>query len=384
MDESLKMEVPNWLDGVFDKLKTKVKQEAERLNDIIPYIPKDGKYRDIDTREGIYMWTNGFWAGILWHLFYETGDCIYADTARKIETRLDGALHGFEGLYHDVGFMFSLSAVADYRITENRQSKIRGLHAATILAGRYNPTGEYIRAWNQPSWTKEDVSGWVIIDSMMNLPLLYWAGLETGDSRFGDIAVRHANTILRYGLREDGSTNHIIVLNPKTGEFVDNPRGQGFASGSSWSRGQAWALYGFALSYRYTGEKKFLDASKRSAHYCIANLSLNDWLPVVDFRSPEHFAKFDSTAGMAIAAGLLELAEYVDEYEKELYDKSAVKILKACESKFCNWNPEEDGIVTGGTVLYHSKENANVPIIYGDYFFAEAVMRLRGKHILLW
>lgn len=380
----MKIEDTNWLDCIFHKLKTKVKQEAVRLDDTIPYIPKDGKYRDIDTGEGIYMWTNGFWAGILWHLFYATGDCIYADTARKIETRLDKALNGFEGLYHDVGFMFSLSAVADYRITENRQSRIRGLHAATILAGRYNPTGEYIRAWNQPSWTKEDVSGWVIIDSMMNLPLLYWAGLETGDSRFKDIAVRHANTILRYGLREDGSTNHIIVLNPKTGDFIDNPRGQGYASGSSWSRGQAWALYGFALSYRYTGEEKFLNASKRSAHYCIANLSLNDWLSVVDFRSPEHFAKYDSTAGMAITAGLLELTEHVDEYEKELYYKTAIKTLQTCESKFCNWNLEEDGIVTGGTVLYHSKENANVPIIYGDYFFAEAIMRLKGKHSLLW
>ena len=106
--------------------------------------------------------------------------------------------------------------------------------------------------------------------------------------------------------------------------FICGPTvfGQGFASGSSWSRGQAWALYGFALSYRYTGEKKFLDASKRSAHYCIANLSLNDWLPVVDFRSPEHFAKFDSTAGMAIVAGLLELAEHVNEYEKELTGQS--------------------------------------------------------------
>ena len=204
MDQFLKMEASDWLGQVFDQLKTKVKQEVVRLDDIIPYIPKDGKYRDIDTGEGIYMWTNGFWAGILWHLFYLTGDRTYADTARKIETRLDEALNGFEGLHHDVGFMFSLSAVADYRVTENRQSKIRGLHAATILAGRYNPTGEYIRAWNQPSWTKEDVSGWVIIDSMMNLPLLYWASLETGDTRFGDMAVRHANTILRYGLREDG------------------------------------------------------------------------------------------------------------------------------------------------------------------------------------
>ncbi len=219
MDESLKMEDSNCLSCIFDKLKTKVKQEAVRLDHIIPYISKDGKYRDIDTGEGIYMWTNGFWAGICF---------------------------------------------------------------------------------------------WFILEQRPGMGII-------------------------------------------------------------------WICFKLSIY----GRKKFLDASKRSAHYCIANLSLNDWLPVVDFRSPEHFAKFDSTAGMAIAAGLLELAEQ-NEYEKELYNKTAVKILQACESKFCNWNFEEDGIVTGGTVLYHSKENANVPIIYGDYFLTEAVIRLRGKHILLW
>lgn len=373
-----------WVEDIFKKLDAKLRPQTLRLGNTIPYIAKKGNYKDLDTPEGIYMWTNGFWPGILWQMFHATKDSAYSNAAMSIENRLDKALEGFEGLYHDVGFMFSLSAVADYRLTGNPKSKLRGLHAATILAGRYNPTGQFIRAWNQPSWTKEDVSGWVIIDSMMNLPLLYWAGIETGDPRFSDIAQHHANKILHFGLREDGSSNHIIIFDPNTGEFLDNPRGQGYDSGSSWSRGQSWALYGFALSYRYTHDVRFLEASKRVAHYCIANLSLNDWLPAVDFRAPEHFAKYDSTAGMSIAAGLLELSEHVNEFEQGLYINSAIKILRACETKFCNWNIEEDGIVNGGTVLYHCKDNANVPIIYGDYFFVESIMRLKSKYTLLW
>lgn len=372
-----------WVKEIYQKVCVKIETELLRMGDTIPYIPYDGRYKDLDTPEGIYMWTNGFWTGILWQMFWATRKIEYSELAKRIETRMDDALNGFEGLYHDVGFMYLLSAVADYRITGNKKSKIRGLHAATILSGRYNPTGQYIRAWNQPSWTKENVAGWLIIDSMMNLPLLFWAGTETGDPRFADIASRHADTVMKHCLREDGSSNHIVALDPLTGAFVDNPRGQGYASGSSWSRGQAWALYGFSLAYKYTGKKDYLNAAKRSAHYCISNMALNNWIPVVDFRAPTIPEKYDSTAGAAMASGLLELAEYVDNYEKSLYRNAAIRILKACEEKYCNWNQDEDGILGGGTVLYHGTQN-NVSIIYGDYFFIESIMRLCGKHKLLW
>ena len=384
MGNSLNKADRQWLEGVFEKLQIKLGREVDRLGSMIPYISRNGVYGDLDTPEGIYMWTNGFWAGILWQMHYATEDAVYLAAAKRVEERLDAALYGFEGLYHDVGFMYSLSAVADYRLTGNPGSKIRGLHAATVLAGRYNPTGQYIRAWNQPSWTEEDVSGWLIIDSMMNMPLLYWAGEITGDPRFRDIAERHTDTVLKYGLRGDGSSNHVVVLNPVTGEYLDNPAGQGYASGSAWSRGQSWVLYGFSLAYRHTGKQQYLDAARRSAHYCIANMAVNDWLPAVDFRAPEHPEKYDSTAGMVIASALLELKEHVDVYEQQMYFESAIRILKTCEEAFCNWDAEKDGIVDGGTVLYHGSRDANVPIIYGDYFFVESVLRLLDRHVLLW
>ena len=130
-------------------------------------------------------------------------------------------------------------------------------------------------------------------------------------------------------IRPDGSSNHICCLDPMTGEMLDNPGGQGYESGSSWSRGQAWALYGFALSYRHTGDQKYLDAAKRVAHYFIANLVRSDFLPLCDFRQPSEPVYYDSTAGACAACGFLEIAEHVGELEKPLYVDAAMRVLKA-------------------------------------------------------
>ncbi len=224
------------------------------------------------------------------------------------------------------------------------------------------------------------------MDCMMNIPLLYWASRETKDPRFAQVALRHAKTAQQYVVREDGSCNHIVGFNSQTGEFVDNPGGQGYEKGSSWSRGQSWAVFGFALSYRHTGDVSFLNTAKQCAHYCISNMAVNDWLPVVDYRAPEEPLKYDSTAGMITACGLLELAEHVGEHEKRFYTEAAFKILRACDAKFSNWNPEEDSIVDGGTYFYHdpSGENTEVPIIYADYYLIEAVLRLKGKALFTW
>jgi unsaturated chondroitin disaccharide hydrolase len=295
-----------------------------------------------------------------------------------VEKRLDEALEGFGLLHPDVGFMWLHTAAASYRLTPHADPRRRALHAANILAGRYNPAGKFIRAWNG-----EDRAGWIIIDTLMNLPLLYWASKETGDPRYSQIAQSHADTALNMLSRDDGSCNHIAVLSAETGERFETPGGQGYAPGSSWSRGQSWAVYGFALSFRHSAQMKYLDAAKRTAHYVISNFALNNWLPLVDFRSPSQPLKYDSTAAMICACGLFEIAEHVSEYESTLYVDSALNILKACEKTFANWDSETDGVIGGGTAAYHG-EDTEVPIIYGDYFFTEAVLRLLGKHFLIW
>ena len=379
MSYTLSNENQQWVKASYEKLKKKMHAQCLRVGDKIPYIPRDGRYHDLDTTEKIFWWTNGFWAGLLWQMFNATGDACYRKAAEGVELRLDEALTGFVGLHHDVGFIWLHTAVANYRLTKNAESRVRGLHAANILAGRYNPVGKFIVAWN------ENREGWMIVDCMMNLPILYWAEKELGDPRFGYIAKNHADTCMKVTVRGDGSCNHISVLDPNTGECLENPGGQGYDSGSSWSRGHTWAIYGFALSYHHTGNPEYLETAKKIAHYFIANLAINDWLPLVDFRSPKEPVKYDSTAAMIASCGLLEIAKHVGEYEQPLYVESALRILRACDDAFCNWNPEFDSIVARGMGAYHSTGiDVDAPIIYGDYFLTEAILRLLGKDFLIW
>jgi unsaturated chondroitin disaccharide hydrolase len=382
MGDQLRETGKEWAEGVFEKLKVKLGAECARVGDRIPYIPRDGRYYDLatsDNSEGIFWWTNGFWPGLLWQMYHATGDDAYRKTAEAVEKRLDQALEGYEGLHHDVGFMWLHSAVADYRLTGNAESRRRGLHAANILAGRYNPLGKFIRAWNG------DRTGWIIIDCMMNVPLLYWAAQELGDPRFTAIAQSHADTAMNLLVRPDGSCHHIAGLDPVSGACLETPTGQGYAPGSSWSRGQAWGLYGFALSARHTSRREYLDTAKKIAHYVIANFAQNGWLPLVDFRAPAEPVKYDSTAAMISACGLLEIAGQVGEHEGGLYFGAALELLKAVEKAFADWDLERDGVIGRGTGSYHGgPKDTEVPIIYGDYFFTEAVLRLLGKDFLIW
>lgn len=366
---------------IFTKIVKKISAEVKRLGETIPYIPDEtGHYTDTDN---IYWWTNGFWAGILWQLYHATGDHSFRKAAEISEDRLDSVLDGFENVDHDAGFLWLHTAGANYRLTGNKRSERRLLHAATTLAGRYNPDLEIIRAWNEQWMKGYDSTGGAIIDTMMNLPLLYLATEITGDPRFKSIAMRHADTMLKYMLREDGSSNHQIVFDIHTGELIANPGGQGYESGSSWSRGQAWAVYGYALSYCHTKEKRYLDAAKRTASYFIANVSLTGYVPLADFRAPDEPVYFDTTAGAAAACGLLEIAEHVDQFEKEMYIEHAKKLINAISEKWCDYDTDTDGIVDGGSVSYH-EEKHHEKIIYGDYFFTEAVLRLLNKHFLIW
>lgn len=380
----LSAEDQEWLNVIYEKILVKMKAEVQRVGTLIPYIPNEGKYSDLGKPAGLYFWTNGFWPGILWQMYNATDDEVYRTAAEGVEARMEEILTGFEGLDHDIGFMFLPMSVANWRKTGNEHARRNGLHAANLLAGRFNPVGNYIRAWNDSPFFG-DVSGFMIIDCMMNLPLLYWAAEECKDPRFRHIAVAHAKTAQKYIVRPDGSCNHILIFDAQTGEFLTNPGGQGYGQNSSWSRGQGWAVYGFSLSYHHTGDESFLTTAKQCAHYCISNLAVNEWLPLSDYRTPAEPVKYDTTAGMLTAAGLLELADHVGEYEKKLYAQSAVNILKACEKKFCNWNPDEDSIVDGGTLCYHdSGAETHKPIIYGDYYFIEAILKLKGKSMFIW
>lgn len=372
-----------WAEKAWDKLEPKLHAECERTGSNLPFIPIQGHYRDCMMPNGLWWWTNGFWPGLLWQAYHVTGDDLYRTAAHGASCRLAETLTQPEKLEHDVGFMFQHSAVAQFRLTGDANARAAALQAADLLAGRMNEKGGFLRAWNKSPWM-EDSSGLMIIDCMMNLSLLFWASEETGDPRYREIAARHAETSLKYLLRPDGSCAHIASFDPQTGEFLRTLGGQGYGEGSSWSRGQGWAVYGFALAFRHTGRQEFLDAAKRSAHYCIAALSRTGWVSLRDFRAPTEPVKYDSGAGAVIACGLLELAEHLPELEQPLYRAAAVDILRACEERFADYDPNTDGVLGGGATMYHDERLANAAIIYNDYFYTEAVLRLLGKGFLIW
>lgn len=375
----------NWIEGLFQKMERKFEAECRRMGDKIPYRAEDGIYKTDYAKKDIYWWTNGFWPGILWKMYHVTGKDLYRLSAEQAEKTLDRALHGFIGLHHDTGFMWLHSAVADYRLTGSKEARVRGLTATSVLAGRYNPKGQYLRAWN-PECVEEgqDCTGWIIADSMMNIPLLYWASEELKDPRFYYIAKSHADTVRRTLVREDGSCGHIACLNPDTGELEEIQAGQGYSDTSSWSRGQLWILYGFALSYRYTKDPAYLDTAKRTAHYFISNIAMTGYIPLCDFRQPTEPVYWDASAGLCAACGLMEIAGFVDGEEKNLYRYHAEKIVKSIAETCCDYNPDMDSIVQQCKVDYHSTKAQHTDLIYADYFLAEAVLRLMGKDFLIW
>ncbi len=369
----------NW-EEIYDKLWIKLQAECRRNKGRIPYIVRNGAYNDM-LKENPSWWTNGFWAGLMWQMYHAGGDPVFLETARESEAVMDQILEEFMGLHHDVGFQFLLSSAANYRLTKDERARVRALHAATLLAGRFNPAGGFIRAWNKKNGV--DMTGWIIIDCLMNLPLLYFAAEELNDPRFSEIANCHADTAMRALQRPDGSCAHIAILDPLTGQVLETPAGQGYAAGSSWSRGQAWALYGFALAYAHTGKEAYLDAAKRTAHYFIANVTLQGGLSLSDFRAPAEPVYWDTSAAACAACGLLELAKQVPEGEKRLYQSHGIRMVEALTAQ-CSFDPETDGILTNATAAYGRKEDMHASIIYGDYFYTEALLRILGKHFFIW
>lgn len=368
-----------WAEEVEKKIINKYEKTIKRNKTNIPYTTVNGRFDDW-TDKNLCWWTNGFWGGILWQLYNASGKEAFKIMAEELEIKLDKNLMTAWGLDHDNGFKWLPTAVADYKLTGNEESKNRGLLAANNLAGRFNPAGSFIRAWNDNG--DGSTAGWAIIDCMMNLPLLYWAWEETKDPRFKHIAVAHGYTAMKYFIREDGSANHIVEFNPETGEFIRTMGGQGYKEGTSWTRGQAWALYGFTLSYIHTKNKDFLDTAKRVADYFISNIPDDGIIPV-DFCQPEEPAYEDSTAAAIAACGLLELEKYADDANKEKYYNSAIKLLITLEEKRCSFTDETDNIVEKCTAAYHDKEH-EFSIIYGDYYFIEAILKLTGKELFIW
>lgn len=388
-----------------ERMQQKLVRVADRCRGTIPYTTgSDGRYDDRsmidrdkkDWGNGLAWWTNGFWAGLLWQLFARNGDDQFLTDARQVEETMDACFLHYYGLHHDVGFMWMPMAVADWRITGNADSLRRGLLAAQLLAGRFNPAGRFIRAWNEVG--DEDTRGWAIIDCMINLSLLYWASEQTGDPRFREIAQAHADTVASEFIRADGSSCHIVEFDPESGRKKRALAGQGYSEESAWTRGQAWAIYGFAISYRHTGKRLYLDQAMRVADFFVAHIPESGLIPV-DFLQPGDVDFEDSCGAAAAASGLLELAGQIADLSAEesgesredevlwdkaqVYTSAALRILRSLASKRADWSDASDAVLTHCSPAYRAASH-NMTMVYADYYFFEALLKITGEGVFLW
>lgn len=363
-----------WIDGVWEKIESKLAKTSLKSRDKIPYSTIDGVHDTQTDDTNITWWTNGFWGGLNALAYAHTQKNAYLLTAKRSETLLDACFDKTEKLDHDVGFLWHILSGAIYRLTGDNESKRRNLFMADFLKNRFEKKGYFIRAWNG-----EDKLGWTIIDCMMNLSLLFWASEETGDDSYKTIAILHADTTMRDHIRTDGSVAHIVEHDLEDGKLVQCHGGQGYDENSSWSRGTAWAVYGFILAYLHTGEKRYLETSKKVADYFISCIKKTDYLPLADFKAPPNPVVYDSTAGAITACGLIELAKATNDNK---YLENALRILKKLEKDCCDFSDNDDSILQMGSGSYYHCRH--IHLIYGDYFFIEAILKLKGSNFLPW
>jgi len=364
-----------FIDETWEKIVNKLQIVAPKNRYKLPSRTANGIYVDYSKLHPD-AWTNGFWPGIMWLLYVGTKDEMFKQAALCAEKLLAAGAEDFDLLYHDVGFMWHISSGVNYRLTGDKKAKSHAMFMAATLAARYNLNTQCIRAF-QP----KDQERMVIIDTMMNLPLLYWASRETNDPRFSLVAQSHADTAMRNHMRKDGSVYHVLEYDLYTGECLGPIMGQGTAVEGAWTRGQAWAIYGFTLSYIHTGKEEYLQTAKKVAHYFMAAVSETGYIPPYDFRQPAETDFLDTSAGTIAACGLIELAKQVEEQEKAMYLKCAIKMLQALEKKHCVWSLEDEAILQNVAI---SPKTQNVSGICGEYFLVEAIYKLKGFEPLFW
>jgi len=341
------------------------------------------------VRSKSHFWVESFWSGQLWLAFAETGDAVFFDAARAQQPYFAERLNEAASHDHDLGFLYTLSAVADYKLTGDPEARRMGLVAAEYLAARFNSAGQFICAWNDRfdqatnSWTR--LRGKMIVDCMENLGLLFWAANETNQSYLRDIAIAHAETTARYIVRPDGSTYHSYDFDPISGEPLRGVTVQGFADESCWSRGQAWAIHGFANAFAYTNLPLFRETACRLADYVLAHLPA-DAIPYWDYRLPDSAPQYrDSSAAAITAAGLFFLADNLDDDQRAgSYRSTATRILHSLIADYTTSDtPHAEGLLLHGAG-HVNQGMADTMLPYGDYFYVEALLRALGRRQFFW
>jgi hypothetical protein len=328
----------------------------------------DGRLILVASRD----WTSGFFPGSLWYMYEFTGNKKWEAAARKFTAPIER--EKTNGVTHDMGFKVFCSFGNGFRLTNDENYREILLESAYTLTTRYNPITRAIRSWDHSThlWGNP-----VIIDNMMNLELLFWAFNESGDSTFYNVAVNHAITTMENHFRPDFGTYHVVDFNPITGEVIARHTHQGYAHESTWSRGQAWALYGYTMCYRETGKPEFREQAKHVANFIFTHPNLpEDLIPYWDFDAPGiPNEPRDVSAATITASALYELSTFGTEKSAQ-YKKWADTIIENLTNSYRAPEGEYRGfLLTQSTGAAPSNLEVSVPLSYADYYFLEALVR---------
>jgi unsaturated chondroitin disaccharide hydrolase len=315
-------------------------------------------------------WCSGFFGGSLWYLYEYTKDPKWKEAAEKWTNAVEKEQYNTGT--HDLGFMIYCPYGNGYRLTKNEAYKGVMLNAAKSLATRFNPKVGLIKSWNKFDKIYDYP---VIIDNMMNLELLFWAAKQSGNKELYNLSVTHADNTLKNHYRPDNSSYHVVCYG-ENGEILAKKTHQGAADESAWSRGQAWGLYGYVVMYRETKDKKYLDQANKIAQFILNNPNLPaDKIPYWDYSKPNE--ERDASAGAIASSALFELSQYVKGKDKANYITQATKMLETLSSPAFKAKIGENNhfILMHSTGHKPGKSEIDVPLVYADYYYLEALLR---------
>jgi unsaturated chondroitin disaccharide hydrolase len=367
------------LERAFDFAANQVRATVERYPDYFPIYTEKGRWHH--SGELWTDWCAGFHAGMMWLIAQRTGDDWWLATAEHYSELLEHRQH--DRNVHDLGFIFLNTYLPWYRETGDSRLNEVLITAGRTLALRFNPKGQYLRSFVAPES--------LFIDIMMNVPIIFYAARETGDRDLYNLAVAHCRTTERVLVRPNGTTAHEGLFDLETGDFLRESTHQGLRPDSAWSRGLAWSLYGFGTVFSYTNDPADLAVALRNADAfldrCPANL-----IPPWDFDVPPGPDRIDDSSAAAIAAsGLWNLADILDAHDQERasrYRKAAIGMLDTLISDdyLAASTPGWEGVLKHGVYHFHKKLGVDESVMWGDFFFLEALdkaLRATGKSTTL-
>ena len=388
--------VIGWLAAVAQGCKSPVQDavnycasQAARTLEIVPADDRMPNSVDSGSLQWHFVapgnWTCGFWPGELWYLFEATGEKQWEEAAMRFTEPIMPVAYQTPHS-HDVGFMVMPSIGHAYRLTGDGKYREALVSAADSLATLYNPRVGTILSW--PGMVEK--MGWphnTIIDNMLNLELLFWVAENCDRPDLYEIAFRHSETTMEHQFREDGSTCHVVVYDPETGEELAKHTHQGWKDESMWARGQAWAVYGFTMAYRFTRDDRFLRTAVRAAETYFSRLP-EDGIPYWDFEAGEQLADQpkDASAAAIVASALLELQDYLPAAESRRFRKEAERTIRILSGAPYRAGEQCSSFLLHSTGHKPRGSEVDASISYADYYYLESLVRLqrlgKGKPVI--